>query len=157
MAMLGISMNTRLLGRVVIKNGKLVEYAVRLHKSPWSSSKADKIIQSLEPCVRQYCIKSIVLSIPHAYHQTPEFRTLIARLKKHFKSKGVPVHTRSVTEIYALCPEQQRKTKQRLMTVLCGIFPYLSYCRDKELSNKSRYYVKVFEAAGAVLLHSQNG
>lgn len=155
MTTLGISTNTRLLGLAIINEGALVDYSIHLHKSPWSASKANKIITSLEPCARQYCITSVVLSIPHEFHQTKEIKCLLARIREHFEAKRIPVYDKSPKEVYTLCPPGQKKTKKTLMQALTLMFPQLSLAQYKELRNKSKYYYKVFEAVAVAALHDQ--
>ncbi len=152
---LGISTNTRLLGLAIIKQGGLVDYSIHLHKSSWSPSKVTAIITSLEPCVRQYCIKNVVLSSPHAYHQTNEFKQLISAIQAYFEAKNIPFSSLSTQAVYSLCPPDQKKTKKVLMTVLTDQFPQLSYCYQRELRNKNKYYIKVFEAVAVATLHEQ--
>jgi len=155
MVTLGISTNTRLLGIAIIEQGALVDYSIHLHKSPWSASKANKIITSLEPCARQYSIRTAVLSIPYLYHQTKEFKYLLGRIRQYFKTKGIPVIEKTPDEIYKLCPSGQKKGKKALMRVLSLMYPQLSLCQLKELRNKSKYYYKVFDAVAAATLHEQ--
>ena len=112
MATLGISTNTRLLGLAIIKEGCLVDYSIHLHKSSWSASKANKIITSLEPCVRQYCINRVVLSIPHVYHQTKEFKQLISRIREYFEAKKIPVYVETPEALYELCPRSEEHTSE---------------------------------------------
>lgn len=149
---LGISTNTRLLGLAIINRDSLVDYSIRLFKSSWSPSKANLIVTSLEPCVRQYCIKNVILSTPHAYYQTSEYQYLITSIIAFFKAKGIPVSTQPAKTIYDLCPPEQKKTKKTLMTVLVDRYPQLLYCYLKELRNKNKYYIKVFEAVAAATL-----
>lgn len=153
MAVLGISTNTRLLGTAIIKDGQLTEYSVRLFKAPWSPSKATRIITSLEPCVRQYCIKKVVLSIPYEYHQTEAFKNLCFRLCRYFERKGVPIVLASPGMILSLCLSDEKKGKKSLMKAVCYRFPELSYCHLRELRNKNKYYIKLFEAVAAAMLY----
>lgn len=155
MATLGISTNTRLLGLAIINQSGLVEYSIRLHKSPWSPSKANKIITSLEPCVAQYCIKRVVLSIPYAHHQTDAFKDLIKAIRKAFNAKKIPVYTKEAEALHTLCPPEQTKTKKALMRFLTMQYPQLTYCYQKEIRNKSKYYIKLFEAVAAASLLEQ--
>jgi len=150
---LGISTNTRLLGLAIISQGGLVDYSIHLHKSSWSPSKVTAIITSLEPCVRQYCIKNVVLSIPYAHHQTNQFKHLISCIKAYFEAKNIKVFTKETEAIYTLCPPGQKKTKKALMAALTLQFPQLSYCYQKEMRNKNKYYIKVFEAVAVTTLH----
>ena len=155
MAILGISTNTRLLGLAIITQGKLEEYKVYLHKSAWSARKATMIVESVEPCVRQYCITSVVLSIPYAHHQTEEFRVLISRIQKHFESQKIPVYTQAVQAFHSLYETEQKKTKKVLMQYLTMRYPQLTYAYRREMQNKNKYYIKLFEAVAAATLHEQ--
>lgn len=155
MATLGISTNTRLLGLAIIKQGSLADYSIHLHKSSWSASKANKIVTSLEPCMRQYCIKSVVLSIPHVYHQTKEFQELIFRIREYFKAKNIPVCAETPEALYEFCPPGQKKTKKALMNALCLQFPQLVHSFKKEMRNKNKYYYKVFEAVAVAAINDR--
>jgi hypothetical protein len=155
MAILGISTNTRLLGLAIINQNGLVEYSIRLHKMSWSPSKANMIITSLEPCVRQYSIKKAVLSIPHANHQTDAFKHLISCIREYFKKKGISVYSIPAKALYTLCSSEQKRTKKALMKSLTLQYPQLTYCYQKEMCNKSKYYVKLFEAVAVAALHEK--
>ncbi len=153
MATLGISTNTRLLGLAIIKQGCLVDYSIHLHKSSWSPSKANMIVTSLEPCVRQYCIKRVVLSIPYAHHQTEAFKHLVLCIQQFFESKQILFTTKTSEALDTLYPPGKKKTKKGFMKALTLKFPQLSFCYHKELRNKNRYYIKLFEAVAVASLH----
>lgn len=153
MVTVGISTNTRLLGLAVIKQNTLVDYSIRLNKLSWSPSKADMILASLEPCVRQYCIKKVILSIPHVYHQTENFKILLYQIRDYFEAKGIAVIAETPEALHPLYPPGQRKTKKVLMNELCRQFPQLTHCQKKELRNKNKYYYKVFEAVAVAALY----
>lgn len=155
MTVLGLSTNTRLLGLAIIQNGHLSEYKVLLHKQPWSPAKVTQIIASLEPCVRRYSIKKVVLSIPHAHHTTKEWKYLAAKMEKYFSAKQIHFEKRSCQALYSLCSEGQ-KTKKTLMFSLAARFPELSGFYYKEMRNRNRYYTKLFEAVGMALLEKKD-
>lgn len=155
MATLGISTNTRLLGLAIINQGTLEDYSIHLHKSAWSAWKAKEIVTSMEPCVRQYCINRVVLSIPYAHHQTKEFKLLVIRIKEFFEAKKIPFYEKAAEAIHSLYPREQRKTKKGLMQALTLQYPQLTLCYHKEMCNKKRYYIKVFEAVAVATLHEQ--
>lgn len=154
MVTLGISTNTRLIGLAIINpENSLVDYSIHLYKSSWSPSKANMIVTScLEPCVSQYCIKKVVLSIPHAHHQTKEFKLLVTRIREYFKAKKIPVYEKEASALHCLYPPEQKKTKKALMQALTLQYPQLTLCYHKELRNKNRYYIKVFEAVAVAAL-----
>jgi len=153
MVILGISTNTRLLGLALIKQGRLVDYSIHLHKSSWSPSKANMIVTSLEPCVRQYCIKSVVLSIPYAHHQTEAFKHLISCIRQYFEAKHIPLFTTTPEALHSLYPQGKKKTKKAFMEAITLMYPQLSFCYHKELRNKNKYYIKLFEAVAVATLH----
>lgn len=154
METLGISTNTRLIGLAIINHhNALVDYSIHLHKSPWSPSKANMIVTScLEPCVRQYCIKSVVMSRPYVHHQTEAYTYLISCIREYFEAKKIPVYEESQEALHSLCPPGQKKTKKALMQALTLQYPQLSLCYHKEMRNKKRYYIKVFEAVAAAIV-----
>lgn len=156
MAILGISTNTRLLGLAIIRKGELVEYRVHLHKSSWSPSKADEIIANLEPCVRKYCIKSCVLSTPNVYHQTEAFQKLIYVLRTYFKENNIRVYAKEIKAVHSLYETDHKKTKKALMKHLTSDYPQLTYYYNKEMRNKNKYYIKLFEAVAMARLHELN-
>jgi hypothetical protein len=156
MATLGISTNTRLLGLAIIKQGRLEDYRIHLHKSPWSPTKANHMITtSLEPCVRQYCIKRVFLSMPYEHHQTKAFKLLITSIREYFKSKSIPVFAETPEAFTSLYPAGQKKTKKFFLQALTLQYPQLSLCYYKEMRNKKRYYIKVFEAVAVAALKEQ--
>ena len=155
MATLGISTNTRLLGLAIIHKDSLIDYSIHLHKSPWSPAKVTEIITSLEACARRYCIKNVVLSIPYAYHQTKAWKFLNASITKFFKTKGIPVRQETPETLYSFCSSEQKKTKKAMMHSLTLKYPELNYCYYKELRNRGKYYIKVFEAIAVATIHEQ--
>jgi hypothetical protein len=97
------------------------------------------------------------LSIPHEYHQTEGFKQLATQIREYFETKKIPVYEKEAKETDALFPPEQKKTKKALMQVLTLQYPQLTLCYHKELRNKNRYYIKVFEAvAVAALLEQEN-
>lgn len=153
MVTLGISTNTRLLGLAVLKEGRLLDFSIRLHKSPWSPSKANVILSSLEPYVREYPIKKIVVAIPHDHYQTEAFQYLILRIQEYCAQHNIPIGAETAEAIYTICPPEQKKTKKHLMYALTLQYPQLTYCYHKELRNKTKYYIKLFEAVAVVTLN----
>jgi len=152
---MGISTNTRLLGLAIIVNGELEVYKVQLHKSSWSLSKANQIITSLEACVRLYSIKQVILSIPPAHCQTKEFLYLIERFTQFFTQQNIQVICEPSSALHVFIKEHKRKTKKKLMRALAEKFKELHVEYEKEMRNKNKYYIKLFEAVGMAALHEQ--
>ncbi|MBL7738904.1 MAG: hypothetical protein JNK14_06760 [Chitinophagaceae bacterium] len=94
------------------------------------------------------------MSIPHAYHQTKAFKVLRDRIYRYFKAKGIPVTQHSPEAFHSFCPSGEKKVKQAMMHTLATQFPELTYVYHKERRNKTRYYIKLFEAV-AVAVHEE--
>jgi hypothetical protein len=154
MTTLGLSTNTRLVGMAIIDNGELLDYFVRLHTSSWSPSKATQIITRLEPCVRQYSIKAVILSIPPAHCQTTEFKALTECIKAFFAQKNIRVISESSQILEVFCKERGRKTKKKIMRAIAEKFPELYVLYEREMRNRNKYYIKLFEAVGMATLYS---
>jgi len=93
--------------------------------------------------------------MPYVYHQTKEFKYLISQIREYFETKKIPVYTEMPEALYKLCPPEQKKGKKALMQALTLMYPQLSFCQYKELRNKNKYYMKLFEAVAAATLHDQ--
>jgi hypothetical protein len=156
MVTLGIKTSTRLLGLAIIKQNSLVDYSIHLHKQSWSAAKAKMIISSLEPCARKYSIKRVVLSIPYAHHQTEAFRQLIYAIREYFEAKKIPVYAETPEALDSFYPPGQKKTKKALMHAITLRYPQLTLCYRKELRNKNKYYIKVFEAVAMASLYLES-
>jgi hypothetical protein len=95
------------------------------------------------------------LSSPHEYHQTEAFKELIVRIKEYFEAQKIPVYEKPASALHCLYPSEQKKTKKALMQALTIQYPQLTLCYHKELRNKNKYYIKVFEAVAVAALHEQ--
>jgi hypothetical protein len=93
--------------------------------------------------------------MPYAYHQTEAFRYLVTRIEAFCKAKDIPFSTKPPEAFHPLFPPGEKKTKKNLMRALCLKFPQLSLCHKKELENKNKYYIKLFEAVGVAALHDK--
>ena len=147
MVILGLSVNARMLGLAVISGNVLVDYHIQLRKDAWTPYKKDLILASLQPWCSSYSIKSIALSITYENQTSSQTKELLESLTHHFSKKSIT--------IYAFCTETETKTKKELMRSLALRYPELERYYKKEVKNKNKYYIKLFEAVGVATLHSQ--
>lgn len=146
MVILGISTNTRLTSYAIISPTELIKYVTHLHKVSWTSAKTDQIIASLEPCVRQYCITTALLSIPYEHYQTASYKVLKTALSRFFSRHRIPFKVVTPPELAAWAQHPTEQGKKALMEVVVARYPELRICQQKELRNRSKYYYKLFEA-----------
>ena len=153
MEILAISTNTRLLGLAVHRGTELVTCKLCRFPDSWSPHKATLFPTGLEPCVRQYSIKTVILSIPPLHHQTKEWWVVRDRLCAYFELQGIRFYEMPQTKLYALCPPPQKRTKVSMMEHLCQHYPQLTRYYKRELRSAKRYYMKLFEAVGTAHLY----
>ena len=154
-AILGLSINTRMLGLAVVMGSLLVDYHIQLRKDSWSPRKRELILTSLQPWCESYNIKRIALSISYAKQTSRQTKELLEAIKGHFSKKEIGICTYPPQTIYSFCQEGQKKTKKTAMRNIADLYPELSYQFQKEMTNKNKYYVKLFEAVGVATIHSR--
>jgi hypothetical protein len=150
---LGLSVNTRMLGLAVIKGNLLVDYHIKLRKEPWTPRKRELILTSLQPWFACYTITNVALSIPYEKQTSSQTKELLESLNGYFSEKKIRLCPYPAKTLYALCKEA--KGKKEVMRSLALQYPELSFHYQKEMSNKNKYYVKLFEAVGVATIHSQ--
>lgn len=153
MVILGLSLNTRMLGLAVISGNHLVDYHIQLRKEAWTPHKRELILASLQPWCERYSINNVALSIPYEKQTSSQTKELLESLKRHFSEKKIHLSSYPPKTLSTFC--QEAKTKKEVMKTLAGLYPELSFQCRKEIENKNKYYVKLFEAVGVATIHSQ--
>ena len=156
---LGLSFSTRMLGLAVFQSNTLIDYSLKLHKEIWSPQKLDSVLTSLASCVESYTINDIALSIPNGYHQTKDFNELLIAIKSFAEDRRIQVTEYTAKDLYERFGNPVKRTSNALMKRLVMLYPELSMYYDRELLNKNKYYIKLFEAIAVGAYHwlKQNG
>lgn len=153
---LGISLNSRIMGLAVLRDQSLEDYKVKLFKERWCKEKAQKMLNCLLQCIEEYQINRLALMLPEPQYSTSEIASLISQVKARSKSWKLQVACFEPKSLYSLI-EPVRAKKRALMQELSTRHPELGFLAQKELKNKKRYYSKLFEAvAAATLLASRH-
>lgn len=148
---LGLSVNTRMLGLAVIKGNNLVDYHIKLRKESWTPQKRELILASLQPWCECYSIKNVALSIPYEKQTSSQTKELLESLKNYFLQKDIPVFPYTTKTFLAF--HKETETKKEIMKELSGKYPELTFMYRKEVGNKNKYYIKLFEAVGVATMH----
>jgi hypothetical protein len=149
---LGISYKTRIQGLAVIKSQMLMDYSLKLHKDRWGPHKRDSILSSLVSCIKDYAITTICLSIPRHHQQTKEWKEIYVLIRSLAYQQKIRLVEYSPSELLSLCIGRGKRTKGLLMQSIASLYPELESYFHKEISNKNRYYLKLFEAVGVATL-----
>jgi hypothetical protein len=137
----------------VFKSNTLVDYCVKLYKQKYSPDKRDLMLTSLSSCIAHYTITTIVVAIPDAHCITSEFEDLRTAIERFAAAHEIPVIYYPVRDVYFYLGRPVQRTRLALMKRLSMFFPELSRYQEKEMRNKNKYYVKLFEAVGVATHH----
>lgn len=151
---LGISLNTRIVGLAALDDHLLVDYKVKLFKERWTNDKLERIINCVDSSILDYSVKSVALLLPPVHHRTPEARALLQRIKACCRKNKLIVNCYRPGDLHSFCSDKRAK-KRALMQELSSRYPQLTFVQQKELKNKKRYYNKLFEAVGVATLLTQ--
>jgi len=152
---LGLSFSTRMLGLAVFQSNSLNDYSLKLHKGMWTAQKRDMVLASLASCFVHYTISDIALSIPDVHQQTKGFKELQHAIECFANVHGIPVTSYPAKELYQRFGSPVKRTRHALMKRLVLLFSELSIYYERELKNRNKYYIKLFEAIAAAAFHSQ--
>ena len=152
---MGISCSTRMLGLAFFQSNSLIDYSLKLHKEMWSPDKRDRILASLASCIEHYTISAIALSIPDLHQQTTCFKELKQAIEVFADVHGIPLTCYSARELYQRFGSPVKRTRHAFMKRLVLLIPELSRFYERELANRNKYYIKLFEAVAAAAFHSQ--
>jgi hypothetical protein len=153
---LGLSLNSRIVGMAVLDSQTLLDHGVRLFKERWSQEKLLRIVRCISLYCQDYSITSIALIQPPVHYRTPQMKELLNALKRHCRTLHLPLCCYKTEALHVFCGTERAK-KKALMQELSLRHPELTHAQQKELQNKKKYYIKLFEAVGAATLHLQEG
>src|SRR6185312_11297199 len=142
-----------MLGLAVFKENTLVDYFLKLHKAKWSSNKQELILASIASCLAHYAIAEVIMLLPADHCQTEDFKKLQSAIESFALEKGIQTVTYQATDIYHALGNPIKRTRNALMRRLVSFYPELEKYHDKELGNKNKYYVKLFEAVAVGAYH----
>jgi hypothetical protein len=152
---LGLSANTRMVAFAVIQGSTLVRYGSSLHKSAWNQDKPDRILSRLTKLLTTYTITDVALALPYESHSTDQIIKLLESITTYFQAQKIPVCSYNQEAYYLFCEEGQPQSKKEMMENISRLYPELERLFRRELRNKNKYYIKLFEAVGLAHIHSQ--
>lgn len=137
---LGVSLGCRITGIAILKGTELlVARSITLRNK---ATKAHTAI--MDTYIRQYRIEVIVIKVPPRTHFTERLEYLLRQCLSLFQYHGCLVDYKDAKQIKARCPELGNK--KSIIQFATAAYPALTLLHQKELTNKQRYHVKMFEA-----------
>ena len=139
----------------VMKDNTLEDYYISLRKEAWTPAKKEKILTIIKSWLTTYKITNVALAKPYENQSTQQIKELLESVKTLINEQEISVHTYDHQTIYLFCESDQSKTKKNAMKELSRHYPELSRHYQKEMRNKNKYYVKLFEAVALANVHSK--
>ncbi len=140
-----------MLGLAVISGPDLLAYHIKLRKEVWTLHKRETILTSLHPWCERYSISNVALSIPYEKQISSQTQELLESITLHFKQKGIPVSSYTPPMVSAFY--RNAKTKKEIMKTIADRHMDLMYHYTKEMRNKHKYYIKLFDAVAVATIH----
>lgn len=149
-------MNTRMVAFAIIRGTFLERYQISLHKGVFNTEKNDRILKRLQTLTRKYTITNVAILLPYKKHSTNHIESLLESVETHFTKQSISVCTYYSEALHDIGEEEEPKTKKTMMESVSKIYPQLQRLYQRERRNKNKYYVRLFEAVGLALIHSQS-
>lgn len=150
---LGISCSTRILGLSVFYAQQLIDYAIKLNKEQWSNKKLDQIINVIQEYCTQHRITDISLTVPYEFYLTSESKELLEAITTLAKQNDIQLTTYPHADIYQTFANRANPTRASLIRRITMFYEELEPLELKELQNKNKYYIKLFEAVACASVH----
>jgi len=150
---LGLSINTRMTSLAIISGDQILNYDIKFRPEAWTPIKKELILANLHSWFERYNITSIALIVPYENQISSQSKELLESLKKHLNKNNISLCVYSPKTLHAFY--QEPKTKKEIMQELASEYTELVYYYKKEMQNKNKYYIKLFDAVQVGIIHSQ--
>ncbi len=142
-----------MLGLSVFFSHQLLDYRVIQNKQEWSDAKKDQLVALIQSYCKMYSITDIVIAIPQQYYQTDEYKELLEAIELLARNTGIMFIRYELTEIYRMFANRANPTRASLIRRMAMLYGELEVYEMKELHNKQKYYIKLFEAVACASVH----
>lgn len=154
---LGISCSTRIIGLAVFYNQQLIDYATILDKQRWTQTKKQKFMQLIAQHCTVHRITHIALVVPQQFYQTDESTELLKAIEELAALHSIVLSRYGIADLHYIFGNRIQHTRASLIRRMAMLYNELEPLELKELQNKNKYYIKLFEAvASASLLVLKN-
>jgi len=146
---LGISIGTNTVGLVLMRDKVLVDWQVKTFNGSWSRYKERIIVKSITRYIKIHSVTCIALKSPEASRSSIALKALIRSIQKFSAGNGIKLHSVGIKVIKRVT---ETKNKKELMKHVVWKYPELRMMLIRQEKTKNNYYIKLFEAMGAVML-----
>jgi hypothetical protein len=137
---LGISLGCRITGIAIVKGTELLA----AHSITLRNKRTKAHTETVNNYIRQYQISTVVIKIPPNTHITARLEKLLEQCLSLFHYHGCMVEYKDDKVIKKCLPDLTDKLS--VIEFATAAYPILTPFHRKEIANKQKYHVKMFEA-----------
>lgn len=146
---LAVSPGTKHVGIALFRKSKLLDWTVEYFPGKWSDRKLSAIISNIGEWIAQRNVEGIAIKIPDELPRSAAYIQLVASLNGIAERNGLHTKYYTLSELKNELCRDQSINRFQMMDFITSKFHALLPELEKERSNKSKYYFKVFEAIAA--------
>lgn len=148
----GISLGTRQLGIALFREGELLDWRIHSFKYAWSAFKKKQILRCVESIVKAHAATMVAIKITEPDKQNAAYKALLYDLELLLHARAIPSYVFTLEQLKAQLPCAYQHNKDAFMEGVSMLYPELSIEYEKERTNHTSYYFKLFEAIAAARL-----
>jgi hypothetical protein len=114
-----------------------------------------KVSELIRKAQELHGVTTVVIKKTHPSRSSTNLNILIRKIKEIIHQLKLTLHEYTICSIKAILLPGQKGNKNKLMDEIVALYPHLSVLHRKELKNKNKYYIRMFEAVslGMVFLN----
>ena len=142
------------MGFALFCGSDLRDWGVKNIDGRWSKDKVKKIRMFLLSMIHQYKPDVIAIKSSHPSRTSPNLNHLVGQIKDMARGERLRVYEYPIRELKGFF-NPGKLNKRQLAELVALEYPFLSYELNKDKSNGSLYYIRMFEAValGLVCFH----
>jgi len=150
---LGVSVNPRSFGFVIIENGSVLDTGVR---SCWTPEFEDCLGSRLQRIVQTYKPSAIILRTSQSNKPAPQKKVLLQAIKRVGKQHNLTTFRISHSALRRYFLDYQATTKHEIASTVARLLPELAWQlpRKRRAWESEHYRMAIFDAAAGVVVHT---
>jgi Holliday junction resolvasome RuvABC endonuclease subunit len=145
---LAINPGAKYLGIAIFKGNDLRDWAIKVVGGKWSQKKMIKIQALFSELILRYRPDVLAMKKLNPSRSSTNLDVLISEMRSIARKKKISVHEYCIEELKRFYSPDKRISKRQLAALIASEYPALVYELDREITNKNKYYERVFEAVG---------
>lgn len=143
---LGLSISTRIVGYVVLRDHELLTWGVKSFTGAWSEAKRKEIIGFCKSMLHDYAVTGIALKSIHPSRMSCGMGVVCTQLTALVVTLGIAICSLTIQEIKMFCCGTDRGKREVVEVFAREQYPEYFGNLNTDSEYMNRYYGKLFEA-----------